>query len=114
MIPDDVSIVYIRRTADVDLREIVALAAQYYAKTTLDFLVLDMSRDDGALSLLAGAGDPFRYLVVPDLDFRGIVRLALKATQDRSVIFIDDLIHGVPRSAYGGRDVRFLPTTYRP
>ena len=111
---NDVSIVYVRRGSDEDLTGIVALANQYYDLSTSDFLVLDISCDGAALSGLARAGDPFRYLTVATGDIDRLIEFALTATVKEKLIMIDDLAQDVPRSAYNGRNVQLVPKSFRP
>lgn len=105
---NDVSIVYIRRHPDEDLRMITTLANQYYDLHSTDFLVLDVSPDDAALSALARAGDPFRYLAVTAADPAHLIEYAFGVATHNRLIIIDDLVQHVAPSAYAGRDVRLV------
>jgi len=92
----------------------MALAHQYYDNHTADFLVLDISSDDTALSVLATVGDPFRYLAVRDIDIVGLIEFALTVAPNRQFIIIDDLAQNIPASVYHGRGVQFEPKSFHP
>ncbi len=62
---DQTTVIYIRRDSDESLRRIIGLAETYYERGLWDFVVLDMSGDRTAMTVLGTAGDPFRYLTVP-------------------------------------------------
>lgn len=59
---DRISILYVRRRDDDSLDRIINLAEQQYAAGIADFLIVDMSGDTAALSVLGRRGDPVRYL----------------------------------------------------
>jgi len=111
---NDVSIVYVRRSFYEDLSDIMALTDQCYDNHTTDFLVIDVSRDDEALSVLARAGDPFRYFAVPTVDILGIIEFALIMTINKKLIIIDDLAKNTRSLVYNSRTVRFVPESFRP
>ena len=108
MIAGDTSIVYVRRSSDDSLRDIAALAETYYNRAFYDFLVLDLSEDETALSVLAMIGDPFRYLTAPSsLLIDDVEKYGMNATTRKKVVFFDVLSSNMNFYLWPGRDVEF-------
>jgi hypothetical protein len=93
MTTEGLAVVYVRRRSDDSLRRIVAVADEYYALGISDFLVLDMSDDETALSALAATGDPLRYLTISNsLSQSDILEYGRNTTSAKTLILVDDVV----------------------
>ena len=98
---DQTTVVYIRRDADESLRRVIGLAETYYERGLWDFVVLDMSGDRTAMTVLGTAGDPVRYLTVPVSDDIPTTLACVPGLTDaREVIVIgEEELHRIPAMA---------------
>jgi hypothetical protein len=95
---DQTTVVYIRRDGGESLRRVIDLAETYYDRGLWDFVVLDMSGDPTAMTVLGTAGDPVRYLTVPvSDDIPGVLASLPGLTDAREVIVIgEEELHRIP------------------
>lgn len=109
MLSNATAFVYVRRRSDDNLRAIIDLAEQCYRRSMADFVVIDMSHDETALSVLAKTGDAVRYLTVSSsLNAEALIQYSMDVTDTRVLILIDDSVPNIPLPVRPGCELKFV------